>query len=71
MPILQGIEERIVILSLGVQFKCIVPNFEVLAVNMKQAKVERESEVSGFDEQFDAFIRDDDESLPRCYPSYI
>ena len=38
---------------------------------MRRAKVERENKVSGFDEQFHALIRDNDESLPRCYPLYI
>lgn len=59
-----------IILSIGEQFKYIIPNFEVLAVNMRQVKLERESEETGLDEQFDAFIRDD-EWLRRSYPAYV
>ena len=63
-------EERMIILSIGEPFKYIIPNFEVLVVNMRQVKLERESEVTGLDEQFDTFIRDD-EWLHRSYPAYI
>ena len=71
VPSCEGsIEERMIILSIGEPFKYIIPNFEVLAVNMRQVKLERESEVTGLDEQFDAFIRDD-EWLHRSYPAYI
>ena len=59
-----------IILSIGEPFKYIIPNFEVLAVNMRQVKLERESEVTGLDEQFDAFIWDD-KWLHRSYPAYI
>ena len=53
------IEKRMVILSLGAQFKYVIPSFKVLAIETNRKG------------SIDAFIRDDDESLSRCYPSYI
>ena len=70
VPILHNVEEKTIILSIGEQFKYIIPSFEVLAVKMRQVKLERENEDSGLDEQFDAFIRDD-KWLRRCYPADI
>ena len=69
VPTSESLCERMAILSIGEKFKYVIPDFEVLSVNMRQVKMEKESE-EGLDEIFDAFIRDD-QWLRRSFPLYI
>ena len=63
-------EESMTILSVGLSFEYIIPNFEVVKVHLRQARVEKENDQSGVDEHFDVFIRDD-ERLRRSYPTKV
>jgi len=62
-------EESITILSVGLSFEHIIPNFKVVKVHLRQARVEKAND-HGLDEHFDVFIRDD-EWLWQSYPTQI
>ena len=57
------------ILTVGPPFMYTIPNFEALAVEMRQIRVERTME-SGEAERYDAFIRSDS-GLSRTYPAAV
>ena len=57
------------LLTVGPSFKYTIPNFEALAVELLQTRVERTLE-SGEAERYDAFIRNDS-GLSRNYPATV
>lgn len=61
-------EEKIAILSVGVPFEYAIPYFDVLAVELRQIKVERQLKDQVTTERFDAFIRND-ATLNCTYPT--
>jgi hypothetical protein len=62
------VEEKIAILSAGVPFEYAIPYFDVLAVVLRQIKVERQLKDQIATERFDAFIRND-ATLNCTYPT--
>ena len=64
------LKEKIAILSVGVPFAYTLPYFDVLAVELRQVKVERQLNDAATTERFDAFIRSD-ASLDCSYPMSV
>ena len=65
----EGYYDEWCILSVGAPFMYTIPNFEALAVELRQIKVERTVE-GGEAERYDAFIRSDS-GLCRNYPATV